>query len=57
MLDVAIGNVEKARLVPDWAALGFAPQKESKGRGGKAAKAPKKQANPEPSAGGPNEAE
>jgi ribosome maturation factor RimP len=39
VLDVAIGNVEKARLVPDWAALGYAPTKESKGRGGKAAHA------------------
>ena len=56
MIDVAMGNVEKARLVPDWAALGFAPSKESKGRGGKA-KAPKKQANPEPAADGPTEAE
>jgi ribosome maturation factor RimP len=57
MVDVAIGNVEKARLVPDWAALGLAPSKESKGRGGKAAKAPKKQANPKPAAEGPTEAE
>ena len=56
-VNVSIGNVEKARLVPDWAALGFAPQKESKGRSGKAAKAPRKQVNPKPSAGGPNEAE
>lgn len=57
MLDVAIGNVEKARLVPDWAALGLAPKKEPKGRGSKAARASKKKANPEPSAGEPNEAE
>ncbi|WP_133478690.1 ribosome maturation factor RimP [Cognatilysobacter segetis] len=56
-VDVAIGNVEKARLVPDWTALGFAPSKESKGRSGKAAKAPKKQANPKPAAEGPTEAE
>lgn len=56
-LEVAIGNVEKARLVPDWAALGYAPSKESKGRSGKAAKAPKKQANPKPAAEGPTEAE
>jgi ribosome maturation factor RimP len=55
-IEVAIGNVEKARLVPDWVALGFAPSKESKGRGAKA-KAPKKQANPEPAADGPTEAE
>lgn len=57
VVDVAMGNVEKARLVPDWAALGYAPSKESKGRGGKAAKAPKKKANPEPAADGPTEAE
>ncbi|HEY4583890.1 MAG TPA: ribosome maturation factor RimP [Lysobacter sp.] len=54
---VAAGNIEKARLVPDWAALGYAPSKPSKGRGGKAAGAPKKQANPEPAAEGPTEAE
>lgn len=29
---VASGNIEKARLVPDWAALGFAPAKDSSGR-------------------------
>ena len=56
-IDVAVGNIEKARLVPDWVALGYAPSKESKGRGGKAAKAPKKQANPKPAAEGPTEAE
>jgi ribosome maturation factor RimP len=27
---VAIGNIDKARLVPDWAALGFAPVKPGK---------------------------
>nr|WP_255682168.1 ribosome maturation factor RimP [Luteimonas sp. BDR2-5] len=34
---VAIDNVDKARLVPDWAALGLAPSKDgpSKGRKGK----------------------
>jgi ribosome maturation factor RimP len=56
MLDVAIGNVEKARLVPDWVALGFAPSKP-KGPGGKSAKASKKHTNPEPAADGPTEAE
>lgn len=55
-LDVAVGNIEKARLVPDWVALGYAPSKPSKGRGGNA-KAPKKQANPKPAAEGPTEAE
>lgn len=28
---VTFGNIEKARLVPDWAALGFAPAKREKG--------------------------
>ncbi|MDQ3287463.1 MAG: ribosome maturation factor RimP [Pseudomonadota bacterium] len=28
---VAIGNIDKARLVPDWAALGLAPTKPGKG--------------------------
>ena len=32
-LEVAFGNVERARLVPDWAALGLAPAKDSSGRG------------------------
>lgn len=27
---VAVGNIDKARLVPDWAALGFAPVKPGK---------------------------
>lgn len=55
-VQIAIGNVEKARLVPDWVALGYAPSKESKGRG-KAAKAAKKHTNPEPAADGPTKAE
>lgn len=54
-LDVAIGNVEKARLVPDWVALGFAPTKP--GKGGKAAKSPKKNNQPKPADAGPTEAE
>lgn len=48
-----VGNVEKARLVPDWAALGYAPSKE-KGRAGKAAK---KNTNQKPAADGPSRAE
>jgi Uncharacterized protein conserved in bacteria len=37
---VAFDNIERARLVPDWAALGLAPAKEArKGRpGGRGAK-------------------
>lgn len=48
-----MGNVEKARLVPDWVALGYAPSKESRGRG----KAPKKNTNQKPAADGPSRAE
>jgi ribosome maturation factor RimP len=44
---VAIENIEKARLVPDWAALGFAPAKDKAGRdarpGKQKAKKPKEQ--------------
>ena len=32
---VAFDNIEKARLVPDWAALGLAPEKPGKKPGGK----------------------
>jgi ribosome maturation factor RimP len=31
-LAVAFDNIDKARLVPDWAALGFAPAKDASGR-------------------------
>jgi ribosome maturation factor RimP len=48
-----IGNVEKARLVPDWVALGYAPSKE---KGRKAAPA-KKNTNQKPAANGPSRAE
>ena len=30
---VAFDNIEKARLVPDWSALGLAPQKPGAGKG------------------------
>lgn len=49
-----MGNVEKARLVPDWVALGYAPSKDSKGRGKSAAK---KNTNQKPAADGPSPAE
>lgn len=49
-------NVEKARLVPDWAALGLAPAKPSGGRG-KGAGSAKKKANQKPAAEGPSRAE
>lgn len=41
-VSVDIGNIEKARLVPDWAALGLAPTKPGKkpAGGGRKAKAP-----------------
>ena len=31
-ITVAFDNIDKARLVPDWAALGFAPAKDKSGR-------------------------
>lgn len=31
-LEVAFDNIEKARLVPDWAALGFGPARDDSGR-------------------------
>jgi len=39
-LQVAVGNIDKARLVPDWAALGLVKEKPGKaaGKGGKSAK-------------------
>ena len=33
---VAFDNIDKARLVPDWAALGLAPEKPGSGAGRKA---------------------
>ena len=39
---VAPDNIEKARLVPDWAALGLAPAKSPSGRDLRPGKAPKK---------------
>lgn len=50
-----VGDVEKARLVPDWAALGYAPSKESKGRAKPGAA--KKKSNQKPAADGPSRAE
>ena len=29
---MAIDNIDKARLVPDWVALGYAPAKDKSGR-------------------------
>jgi len=34
---VPFGNIDKARLVPDWAALGFAPVKPGKDKPSKGA--------------------
>ena len=39
-VSVAFDNIEKARLVPDWAALGFAPSKPGKKPDGKPAGKP-----------------
>nr|WP_246371246.1 ribosome maturation factor RimP [Lysobacter penaei] len=51
---VAIDNIEKARLVPDWAALGMAPSRP--GKGGKGEKNTRKPTN-KPAADGSSTAE
>ena len=38
---VALDNIDKARLVPDWAALGFGPAKDASGRDDRPGKAKK----------------
>ncbi|MFZ5638957.1 MAG: ribosome maturation factor RimP [Pseudomonadota bacterium] len=47
-VEVAFDNIEKARLVPDWAALGLAPEKPGKKPGGKAKPAGKPAKRPAP---------
>lgn len=52
-ITVAAGNIDKARLVPDWAALGFAPARDLPGgdaRPGKPAAKKKPQARKKPAA-------
>lgn len=51
---VAVDNIEKARLVPDWAALGMAPSRP--GKGGKGEKNTRKPTN-KPAADGSSTAE
>lgn len=41
-LQVDFGNVDKARLVPDWVALGLAPAKDASGRDARPGKRPRK---------------
>lgn len=43
-LPVAFDNIDKARLVPDWAALGFAPAKDRSGRDARPGKVKKQPA-------------
>lgn len=52
-IDLAIGNIERARLVPDWSALGLAP-KPKPGRGGKASLKQKTHPNMKPTAPPPS---
>lgn len=61
---VAFGNIDKARLVPDWAALGYAPAKDASGRdarpgkqGGKSSNTQPKQRTNKPAAQKPSRAE
>ncbi|TXH76662.1 MAG: ribosome maturation factor RimP [Lysobacteraceae bacterium] len=44
-MEVAFDNIEKARLVPDWAALGLSPEKPGKTAGKKPGKKPHGQAD------------
>ena len=60
---VAFDNIDKARLVPDWVALGYAPAKDSSGRDArpgkrkKAGKPAKKNPTNKPAADEPSSAE
>ena len=60
---VAIDNIDKARLVPDWVALGYAPAKDKSGRDArpgkqkKAGKPAKKTPTNKPAADKPSSAE
>ncbi|MGO1541297.1 MAG: ribosome maturation factor RimP [Luteimonas sp.] len=38
VFEVGFGNIERARLVPDWAGLGLAPEKDRSGRGSRPGK-------------------
>ena len=49
-LAVAVDNLEKARLVPDWVALGLAPAKDKSGRDARPGKAKKSSAAKTPKA-------
>jgi ribosome maturation factor RimP len=54
-ITVAADNIDKARLVPDWEALGLAPTKPGKGKPGR--KSPNKIPTHKPAADGPSAAE
>lgn len=58
-LAVDAGNIEKARLVPDWAALGYGPAKDASGRDARPGKAKGKRTNTnnKPAASKPSRAE
>ncbi|WP_242106992.1 ribosome maturation factor RimP [Luteimonas aquatica] len=45
---VAFDNIDKARLVPDWVALGYAPAKDKSGRDARPGKQAKKQPTNKP---------
>ncbi|HEY4555109.1 MAG TPA: ribosome maturation factor RimP [Lysobacter sp.] len=54
---VSADNIEKARLVPDWAALGLAPTKPGAAKGQPGKKNPTKKPTQKPAAEGPTAAE
>jgi ribosome maturation factor RimP len=49
-ITVAVDNIDKARLVPDWVALGMAPAKDKSGRDARPGKAKKQPAARKPKA-------
>ena len=55
---VSAGNIDKARLVPDWVALGYGPAKDASGRDARPGKPGRKQnTNNKPAASKPSSAE
>lgn len=53
----SVGNIEKARLVPDWVALGMAPAKDKSGRDARPGKRKSNKSTKKPAADRPSRAE
>lgn len=54
---VSVDNIEKARLVPDWVALGMAPAKDKSGRDARPGKSKSNKSTKKPAADKPSRAE